>query len=144
MNQSQIEALLIDQAMGELTEEGSALLDAYLESHPELAAGAGKIRDSLDLTARVVAGRPDLFRVGSGADRGPAVIKPWLKAAAVLALLGLAAGAGFVGGQSSSSRDRQTEDRFVETPPPSSSPWARYQFEENGQLAVMATMKPSP
>ena len=43
MNQTTLEALLIDRAFGELSDEASELLDAWIVEHPECLASAGEM-----------------------------------------------------------------------------------------------------
>jgi hypothetical protein len=58
MTTQQLEALLIDQALGELSEEASVLLETYLAHFPERRAEAEQARRAVGLTERAVADRP--------------------------------------------------------------------------------------
>jgi anti-sigma factor RsiW len=49
MNKTFLDALLIDQALGALSSETEALLEAYLEKAPEQAAEMDHIRSAIDL-----------------------------------------------------------------------------------------------
>ncbi len=145
MNTQQLEALLIDEALGELSEEASALLSTYLDHFPERHSETGQIRRAVELTQAAVASRPLVNRadVGSGEVvpfRGKRAMGGVLRFAAIITLLGLAVGGGFLAGRSSPDSSRETfADSKADTAP---SPWARYRFEENGRLAVITSRDP--
>ncbi len=148
MTSSQLEALLIDQALGELSEEASALVEAYLAAFPDRRAEASRVRDALLLTEQAVVARPLLGRddadtpvITLPASRAP-FFAPLLRAAAAVALLGLALAAGYFAG--SGGREDSPREKSVATSesPPASSPWARYRVEENGRLAVILPSDP--
>lgn len=62
MKNSQLEALIIDHELGELPEEVSSLLDAYLDTDKKAQEEAENIREALDMTRQTVNHSPDLFR----------------------------------------------------------------------------------
>lgn len=139
MTAKQLEALLIDRDLGELSEEASALLDAWLAQFPERRAEADRIRETVGLVEVAVLSRPlalepdGIVSVPPRHGRLPA----WFRSAAAVALLGLAVGAGFVagkGGRGSPPRPETVPGSEAAAPP---SPWARYHLEENGRLAVI-------
>lgn len=138
MTTTQLQALLVDEAMGELSEDASALLAAWLEHSPGDRALADEVRRSVALTGAAVASRPlDLETGAVAAISPPKVFLPrFLRAAAVIALLGLALGAGFhagkTGGEFRSRGGAVASSRNGVAP----SPWARYRVDESGRLAV--------
>ncbi|MCB1229485.1 MAG: hypothetical protein KDN19_04425 [Verrucomicrobiae bacterium] len=156
MKTEHLNALLIDQSLGELPEEVSHLLEAYLEQNPEHRAVASRTREALGLTEKVVIASPELFCAAgeeTASEAGlPAIlsfVRPsaWLKVAAALIALGLAAGAGFIGGSRQTSEKGTSLEMATENGAPSgdkatSSPWARYRLGENGQLAVVPAYEP--
>lgn len=159
MNAEQLEALIIDQSLGELPDDVSALLDAYLAQHPDQAAVAPRIRNALAATEAAVTERPGLFRVShdetNAPDRGarpPVLLSLFassaMKWAAALAALALGTGAGFFvgrqGGAPSAAIVVDPEHEARDSSPPDASPWARYQVRENGQLAVVPSFQPRP
>lgn len=54
MNRDLLERLLIDQALNECSLETTALLDAYLADHPELASLADSIQETVAIGKRAV------------------------------------------------------------------------------------------
>lgn len=154
MTIQQLETLLIDQAFGELPEEVDALLESLLVQRDDLRETAAAVREAIQFSGEVVSNRPGLFRTDfSESDRAAA--RRWpdlrfftvgLKMAAAVAVLALAAGLGYRSGHSSRA----------ETPPPAAStsakgsavghfsvsPWARYQVESDGRLAVITSGSP--
>lgn len=70
MKKDQLEALIIDNELGELPEEVSSLLDAYLATHTEVQKEAGEIREAMGITRQTVNQCPELFRspANNGAD----------------------------------------------------------------------------
>lgn len=150
MTAKQLESLLIDQTLGELSEEASALLESYLIQFPERLEEATRVRRAIGLTEAAVLSRP-LF-CGLDAEENPGVL-PFVgrrtffpaavyRVAAALVLLGVAAGTGFFAGKG--SRETSHLDGSVaESPLPAvTSPWARYHFEESGRLAVISSSQP--
>ncbi len=144
MTAKQLESLLIDEALGELSEEASALLDDWLLHVPESRAAADQIRHAVALTGTAVAARPlDLKSLEPAVTpltkgRLPLV----LRRAAAIALLCLALGVGFQAGKESapsSHQGRSTAALQTERVP---SPWARYRVDENGRLAVVLPSTP--
>ncbi len=145
MTTNQLEALLIDQALGELSEDASALLEAWLAHFPERRAEAERIRKAVGFAEAAVVSRPLALQPERPAVF-PAVAPPLpglLRLAAAIALLGLAAAGGFFAGKGGSPSGSSREN--IAGPPPQSapSPWARYRFEENGRLAVILPADPN-
>lgn len=150
MTTSQLEAILIDQALGELPPEIEALLSAYLEASParhgEVRALRESLGESLHLTGEVVARSPELFAPVAAASPAagwlPLPGRPWLKMAAAFLALALAAGAGYLTGRDDGM---QRSDVVVEKTTPASSsasPWARYVVAADGRLALAPVVKP--
>ncbi len=145
MTTSQFQALIIDESLGELSEEASALLAAWLAAFPEHQAEADRIRDAVGLTTQAVASRPlDLrpeavVEFPKPASRLPAL----LRLAASVVLLCLAAGAGFFAGKESGDADpgRPAMADGMRSSEP--SPWAQYRVGENGRLAVILPSDPN-
>jgi len=54
MNRNLLERLLMDQALNELPDETTALLDAYLADHPELQSLADSIQETVTIGKRAV------------------------------------------------------------------------------------------
>jgi anti-sigma factor RsiW len=156
MTNQQLEALLIDQSLGELPEEISALLDAYLAQSPELNPTAARLRDAVTITEQVVVGRPELLEAGAGTPEPVArAIPDWvrwrapsplIKRAALFGVLGMAMGLGFFAGKLDGRSPEKVAPRVAEQPDESeagnASPWARYRFEEDGRLAVVPVFEP--
>lgn len=142
---AQLEALLIDQALGELPVEVEAVLEAFLSSNPDRGAEARAIRESLSeslqLTGEVVARCPELFATAESASptaRGITIPgASLLKIAAVFLALVLAAGAGYRTGRE--AQGRPSGDLVKKTVPVNraESPWARYVVAADGGLAVV-------
>ncbi len=144
MTTQQLESLLIDQALGELSEEASALLESYLDHFPERRQEATRVRSAVGLTEAAVLSRPLVY--ASESEANPEVLtftgrksllpSALYRIAAALILLGIAAGTGFFAGQGS-RESSASADMVAESRPAVASPWARYQFEGNGRLAVI-------
>ena len=145
MTTSHIQALLIDESLGELSEEASALLTAWLAAFPEHQAEAQRIRDAVGLTAEAVASRPlDLRAEGVTEIPKPALRLPgWLRLAASVVLLGLATGAGFFAGKESGDVEPGRPAMADEMRSTEPSPWAQYRVGENGRLAVILPSDPN-
>lgn len=150
MTTPQLEALLIDQTLGELPEEIDALLTAYLDAsparHEEVRAIRESLRESLQLTGEVLVSCPELFApaapVPPAAGWLPVRARPWLKIAGVLFALALAAGAGYRTGSEAAG---ELSEAIAEKAVPatlSESPWARYAVAADGRLAVVSSAQP--
>ncbi len=147
MTAKQLESLLIDQALGELSDEASALLETYLANFPERIAEAERVRQAVGLTEAAVAVRPLVLEPEAEVvtlafprkEKFPAV----MRIAAAVALLGFAVGAGFLAGNAGrgpeAPRGSVTESERSVAP----SPWARYRVEADGRLAVLTTPDPN-
>ncbi len=154
MTTQQLETLLIDQSFGELPDEVDALLESLLAQRDDLRETAATIREAFQLTGEVVAKHPALFRAEASAPepvsgRGLRFFSGGFKIAAALAVLALAAGLGYRTGHDSraemetvptagnhSVSDSANDDRS------SVSPWARYQVDADGRLAVLSSGGP--
>lgn len=148
MTTKQLEALLIDQTLGELSEEASALLEAYLVHFPERRDEADQVRRAIALTETAVLSHPLVreaepdpvtipFPVSGSFSRG------LLRAAAAVALLGLALATGFFAGKESVESASSVESVTGSGAATAPSPWARYRFEDNGRLAVTLPSDPN-
>lgn len=156
MKTEHLNALLIDRALGELPEEVSLLLDSYLEQNPELHVEVNRTHEAVALTGKVVSDRPEIFRAEVSENSSEIEVRPflggfqtnaWLKLAALLIALGMAAGAGFVGGSRQSDGNRASVDatngmQEVSGDTLGESPWARYRIGENGRLAGVSSFEP--
>jgi len=146
MTTSQLEALLIDQALGELPEDIDALLTAYLEVSPARHDEVRAMRESLQLTGEVVAKCPELFSSTAPAPPAagwrPFLARPWLKIAAVFLALALATGAGYRAGRDEAGQRSDVIVKEAEAATSSDSPWARYVVAADGRLAVIPAVKP--
>jgi len=146
MTTKQLEALLIDQALGELSEETAALLEAWLDKSPEHRDLAGEIRRAVGHTELAVASRPleweteEIFAFPTPRVRSH---ERWRIAAAV-AILGVALGLGYLAGKGRNDprMDGLTAAKSEKTP--ASSPWARYRVDDKGRLAVILPNKQQP
>lgn len=148
MTTKQLEALLIDQTLGELSEEASALLEAYLVHFPERRGEADQVRNAIALTETAVVAHPIMreaeadpvaipFPVSGSFSRG------LLRTAAAVALLGLALATGFFAGKGSVESGSSVESVTGGGTSSAPSPWARYRFEDNGRLAVTLPSDPN-
>lgn len=148
MTTKQLEALLIDQTLGELSEEASALLDAYLVHFPERRGEADQVRRAIALTETAVVTQP-LVREAETEPVTipfPARAQSWrglLRVAAAVALLGLALTTGFFAGKGSVEPGSSAESITGSGTSAAPSPWARYRFEDNGRLAVILPSDPN-
>lgn len=134
----------MDESLGELPEEASALLEAWLERFPESRAEAEAIRRAVGLAEAAVVSRPldlempEVMAFPSTKPRIPGL----LRLAAGIALLGLAVGAGFLAGKGSGDsevpRGVVAASEVKNTP----SPWARYRVDDQGRLAVILPHQP--
>lgn len=52
-----LDRLLIDRALGELSEDASALLDAFVQGNPGAALAAGEVRDTLGVVRKALGSR---------------------------------------------------------------------------------------
>ncbi len=158
MNAKHLESLIIDQALDELPEDVSALLDAYLATHPDARAEAEDIRDAMGLAHRTLQDHPELVR-NRETDDLPAksqvaqfITQITQTRLAQAALLVLTAGIlGFVIGHRDTP-DSQATLAKVETAesnesPSAPIPWARYRIAENslgsGLSAVVSNLESS-
>lgn len=142
MNAENLDALLIDRALGELKEDVNALLDDYLASNPAAAARAADLLATTRLT-RAAVGGPDPQALAPA--RRPAWIcevrrehffgEP-LRLAAVLAI-GL--GAGWLLQSSQSARFASVEPRSVAASPMGVTEPAATQFWSTTTLKPTAS-----
>lgn len=152
MTTSQLEALLIDQALGELPAEIEALLNAYLEASPahagEVLAMRESLGESLHFTGEVVAKCPELFSPVAPVPSTPGwlalFMRPWLGIAAVCLALVLAAGAGYRAGRDTAGQSSGIVVEKAEPTDASQSPWARYVVADDGRLAVVPVGRSAP
>lgn len=156
MNAKHLESLIIDQALDELPEDVSSLLDAYLASHPDSRAEAEDIRDAMGLAHRTLQDHPELVhnRESDDLPANSQVIHIFTQIThsrlAQAALLILTAGIlGFAIGYQGPS-DPETSLTTVDTaeltePPSAQIPWARYRIAENslgsGLSAVVSKLE---
>jgi ferric-dicitrate binding protein FerR (iron transport regulator) len=146
MTEKQLEALLIDQALGETSGETDALLEAWLEKSPEHRDLAGRIRGAVGLTEGAVVSRPLDLEAAEILAFPSSGARPHegFRIAAAIAVLGVAVGLGYLAGKGSdgSSKAGMTAAKpEVNTAP---SPWARYRVDDNGRLAVILPAPPKP
>ena len=151
MKKDQLEALIIDKELGELPEEVSSLLDAYLDSQKEARAEAEEIRSALDLTRQTVVESPEMFRAPSpsGADiMGRfAVLVSFFRSrqVAMAFLIVLSAAAGFFLKGNLPSQKAASSPMIVEKPAvesnvdTSKSIWASYRIDDGGNPVLLAT-----
>lgn len=145
MTTKQLEALLMDESLGELSEEASALLEAWLERFPKSRAEAEEIRRAVGLVDAAVVSRPlnletpevMAFPLAKGHFRG------LLRLAAGIALLGLAVGAGFLAGKGSGDSEAPRGVVAASEKKEAPSPWARYRVDDEGRLAVILPHQPN-
>lgn len=146
MTTQQLEALLIDQALGELSEEASVLLELYLDQHPERRTEADRVRSAVGFTESAVVSRPLDLEPGEtilAFPRSASRFTPMLRAAAAVALLGFAVGAGFLAGNGTLEPQASAADVANSETATEPSPWAQYRFEEDGRLAVIVPSAPN-
>lgn len=148
MTTKQLEALLIDQTLGELSEEASALLQAYLVHFPDRRIEAEQVRFAVGLTETAVLSHPLVREAETDPVTipFPAPVPSWrglLRVAAAIALLGLALGTGYFAGKGSVETASPGDSVTGSGDSSSPSPWARYRFEDNGRLAVTLPSDPN-
>ena len=146
MTPQQLEALLIDQALGELSEEASVLLELYLDQYPERRAEADRIRNAVGFTESAVVSRPLDLEPGEtilAFPRSASRFTPILRVAAAFALLGFAVGAGFFAGKGTLEPGPSAKAGADSKSATESSPWAQYRFEEVGRLAMIPPSDPN-
>lgn len=137
MNTEEFESLVLDDALGELSAEASALLSTYLAEHPDLQSQADRLRAALGVTRETV--RQEKCLVSSPPLEtsrptiSPLFSYPIWKPLAVAALVTLAALGGFFFGKQKPEIPT-AHSATSET----NSPWARYELAENGKLALLA------
>lgn len=159
MTTQQLETLLMDQSFGELPDEVDALLESLLAQRADFRETAASIREAFQLTGEVVQKRPTLFRADASAPE-PVSVQRWrglrfftggAKIAAALAVLALAAGLGYRSGHDSRGESGATAPSrsasgavsgVAAGNPSAPSPWARYQVDAEGRLAVLSTNAP--
>ena len=134
MNPKSIEALVIDDHLGELSPEASELLQNYLATHPEDMLLANKVLNTIQIAQQAV-----------NNTSGPVPAAPprrtipiWVaKVAAVVLVTALGTGAGFIAGRS------QSPSPVVASAPQkwrTDSPWARYRITTDpthGKLSLV-------
>ena len=125
MNSDQLQALLIDDHLGELSPEVSALLAAYLEHHPQAREEAGNIKATLGLVRQTLHAHPKLARVS---PKSITLARPRARfsqlAAAAAVILFASLGASYW--MSQSSQDSQKPS--IAANPGFKSPWTRYRL----------------
>jgi anti-sigma factor RsiW len=145
MTTLQFQALLVDESLGELPEEASALLEAWLVRFPESRAEAEEIRHAVGLAEAAVVSRPldlempEVVAFPSATPRFPGL----LRLAAGIVLLGLAGGAGFLAGKGGSDSEAPRGVVAASEEKKATSPWARYRVDDEGRLAVILPHQPN-
>lgn len=144
MTTKQLEALLIDESLGELSEEASALLEAWLVKFPESRAEAEEIRRAVGLAEAAVVSQPlDLeMREVMAFSSAKVRFAGLLRVAAGIALLGLAVGAGYYAGKGSGDSVAPQGVVAASEVKNAPSPWARYRVDDEGRLAVILPHQP--
>lgn len=146
MNPETLRGLLVDRELGELAPDIVELLDAYLEAVPAARSEANAIARTVGTTRETVRRFPNLAPT-SEMEAEPRVIPmvswlaPWLaRAAALVAVAGLAAWIGYHAGVSGSSAGRTevvaraVDHRF-------DGLWTRYQVAYDSQRAAFVVEK---
>ena len=146
MTTKQLEALLLDQALGELPGETAALLEAGLEISPDHRRRAGEIRSAVGLTEAAVVARPLELEKSEIAVFPTAGVRSLegLRIAAAVAVLGGAVGLGYLAGKGRNDSSMAGTTAAKAEATPASSPWARYRVDDNGRLAVILPNSPQP
>ncbi|NLT69622.1 MAG: hypothetical protein GXX91_02870, partial [Verrucomicrobiaceae bacterium] len=140
---------------GELPDEVDALLESLLAQRADFRETAASIREAFQLTGEVVQQRPALFRADASAPE-PVSVRSWrglrffsggAKIAAALAVLALAAGLGYRSGHDSrgetgATAPSRSASGVAAGNPSAPSPWARYQVDAEGRLAVLSKNAP--
>jgi len=143
MNAEHLEALVIDQSLGELPPDVSALLDAYLGSHPEHAREAQRIREAVSLTGQTMDRHPELVRETDQELATPdfmqrlTLLVSFLQSRAAFVSLAVlvAALVGFWAGQGQSApaspaAPELAAEHSTNTERKADSPWARYDLDD--------------
>jgi len=133
MNPEHLHALVIDRHFDELTPEVTALLDAYLATHPNAQHEADDIIASLALAGRTLELHPELARVTEpdAFMRPPTILgtarSKWAGLAIAASIALVAAMSGFYAGS-----QKREPTAAVNVPPSEiakqSGPWARYRM----------------
>ena len=143
MNPETLRGLLVDRELGELAPDIVELLDAYLEAVPAARSEANAMARTVSTARQTVRHFPDLTRTSeTDTEAEPRVIPmvswlaPWLaRAAALVAVAGLAAWIGYHAGASGSSSGRTkvvaraVDHRF-------DGLWTRYQVAYDSHRAA--------
>ena len=122
MNTPELQALLVDHHLGELSPEVTALLEAYLVSDPAARAESARIEETLGLTRRAVVEHPELVSLPLAAAVSPKEVAPekakqrkpmpaWLKVAAALTLAALTGSGGYLAGGSKARLEARAESK---------------------------------
>jgi hypothetical protein len=126
MTTEHLQALVIDDHLGELSPEVSALLAAYLQSHASAQVEAERIRESMRVMAVTVQTYPSTTMVSPQApELIPIKRRSLHKWAAVAAALMLAGVTGWWIGQEGSSSTKP----IIAQAQPVKSPWTRYRIQ---------------
>ncbi|MEX2577958.1 MAG: hypothetical protein WD342_02780 [Verrucomicrobiales bacterium] len=150
MNATSLEALVIDQSLGELPAETADLLDAYLQQNASARETAGRIRAAVGATEDTVNRRPDLFRESLLAERGRGdwlfafslLAKPGMRAAALSVLLGLVGLGGYILGSAKGVSEPEALAEGSVAPDSEllasreETPWARYRIAESSSEGI--------
>jgi len=144
MNPTSLEALIVDRNFGELTPETTELLEAYLDSNPQMQELVSEIEEALSVTEHAVSSRPELFReetldgpreLSRKEKAIPALRLAWFKAAAAVALFALVGTGGYFAGNRSIVSDIPSSTGPASASLLSSStsgPWAQYRIAPGG------------
>ena len=146
MNPETLRGLLVDRELGELAPDIVELLDAYLEAVPAARSEANAITRTISTTRETVRHFPDLTPTSETEAESRVIpmiswLTPWLaRAAALVAVAGLAAWIGYHAGVSGSSAGRTeviaraADHRF-------DGLWARYQVAYDSHRAAFVVEK---
>lgn len=126
MKPESLHALLIDRHFGELSPEAAELLEHHLASHAPARAEAERLLATLVTTQAAVMQHPELARVPTPASPRPLPRPNWshwlARAAAVVALAGIAGMGGYLAGRGSPPAP------LAAATPRAGSPWAKYRM----------------
>ncbi|MCB1202691.1 MAG: hypothetical protein KDN18_00410 [Verrucomicrobiae bacterium] len=147
MTDQQFETLVIDHSLGELSEEASALLAAWLELSPDRMAEAHRLKAATELAGEAVARRPLVQPKEEGDEYNFLVKKGWtsffpLKLAAAFGLLLLATAAGYRAGMGPARPSESGITSVGVGDTESRSPWARYRLDRERRFAVVVPSQP--
>ncbi|MBL9113816.1 MAG: hypothetical protein JNJ83_02340 [Verrucomicrobiaceae bacterium] len=125
MNSSQLQALLIDDHLGELSPEVSALLTAYLEHNPRARQDAEHIQTTLGIMRQTLHTYPELAQLDPDS---PTLVRPRNRLSRIAAVAALVLFTSLGVSHWITSSAQKSQKPALAASPGFKSPWTRYRL----------------